>query len=361
MTLLEGTNLRKTYRLGRSNTVHALRGVDVAIEPGEMVAIIGPSGSGKSTLMHILGLLHGPDLNHGPRPELTFAGRDIVELGEGERTRIRAREMGFVFQDFNLVPTLTALENVALACDYAGVRGGKARQASLDALALVGLAERAGHRPSELSGGEQQRVAIARALVNRPQLVLADEPTGNLDSERSAEVLATLRRFNREHGQSVVLVTHDNEVAEACDRVIRMRDGGSRSRRPYCGPVRAGSGALVMRPADGCSSGELVEQTASSRAAPERQVGTRDGGWSRDGPRRTGRPRGPGPASPQPRPARAPAAAPPRHAAEALSAWSPAGAEPFDRTPPCGRGSRGSNPTSWPTSSSSGGRSARWR
>jgi putative ABC transport system ATP-binding protein len=225
MTLLEGRNLRKTYRLSKRNTVAALKGVEVRIERGEMVAIMGPSGSGKSTLMHILGLLHAPEPNHGPRPELRFAGRDMVALGEGERTKIRAREMGFVFQDFNLVPTLTALENVLLACDYAGIGGLKAKAAALEALELVGLAERAGHRPAELSGGEQQRVAIARALVNKPSLILADEPTGNLDSERSAEVLALLRSFNRDYGQTIVLVTHDQEVGEACDRIVRMRDG----------------------------------------------------------------------------------------------------------------------------------------
>jgi putative ABC transport system ATP-binding protein len=225
LALLKARNLRKTYRLGRRNTVEALRGVDVAIDRGEMVAIMGPSGSGKSTLMHILGLLHTADRNHGPRPELSFDGRDMTTLSDGERTRIRAREMGFVFQDFNLVSTLTALENVMLACDYAGSAGGSARKAALDALSLVGLSDRGDHRPSELSGGEQQRVAIARALVNEPALVLADEPTGNLDSTNSEEILALLRRLNREHGRTFVLVTHDPDVGAACDRVVLMRDG----------------------------------------------------------------------------------------------------------------------------------------
>jgi putative ABC transport system ATP-binding protein len=237
MTLLEGHDLRKTYRLGRNNRVEALRGVDFAIDEGEMVAVMGPSGSGKSTLMHILGLLHQPDANDGPPPRLTFKGRDVVDLNDGERTRIRATEMGFVFQDFNLVPVLTAHENVMLACEYAGV-GRERSKMALDALVLVGLEDRAHHRPAELSGGEQQRVAIARALVNEPSLILADEPTGNLDSERSEEVLKLLRRFNTERGQTFVLVTHDPDVGDACDRIVRMRDGKIREATPVA-PVPA--------------------------------------------------------------------------------------------------------------------------
>ena len=225
MALLEGRNLRKTYRLGRRNTVEALRGVDIAIEAGEMVAIMGPSGSGKSTLMHILGLLHGPDRNGGPAPEVLVDGRSVAALSDRARTQLRAKTMGFVFQAFNLVPTLTALENVALAGEYAGMSRTRAAGIAREALSWVGLADRADHRPMELSGGEQQRVAIARSLVNEPALVLADEPTGNLDSARSAEVLALLRRFNRERGQTIVLVTHDPEVGAAADRIVRMRDG----------------------------------------------------------------------------------------------------------------------------------------
>ena len=225
MPLLEGTNLRKTYRLSRRTSIDALRGVDVSITAGEMVAIMGPSGSGKSTLMHILGLLHAPDRNDGPAPELSIDGTDATRLSDSERTRIRARSMGFVFQSFNLVPTLTAEENIALAAEYAGTSRGRAKVAAREALASVGLADRASHRPMELSGGEQQRVAIARALVNEPMLILGDEPTGNLDSARAQEVLGLLRRFNRERGQTVVLVTHDVEVGATCDRIIRMRDG----------------------------------------------------------------------------------------------------------------------------------------
>lgn len=225
MNLIEATNLRKTYRLSRETSIDALRGVDVSVAAGEMVAIMGPSGSGKSTLMHLLGLLHAPDTEDGPTPGLLIDGVDATTLSDGDRTRIRARSMGFVFQSFNLVPTLTAEENVALAAEYAGTPRGRARSAAQEALASVGLADRAGHRPMELSGGEQQRVAIARALVNDPKLILGDEPTGNLDTARALEVLGLLRRFNLEHGQTVLLVTHDAEVGAACDRIIRMRDG----------------------------------------------------------------------------------------------------------------------------------------
>jgi putative ABC transport system ATP-binding protein len=186
---------------------------------------MGASGSGKSTLMHILGLLHAPDTGEGAAPTLRIGGTDVTALSEGARTRIRSTSMGFVFQAFNLVPSLTARENVALAAEYAGVPSRVARRSAEEALASVGLADRAGHRPVELSGGEQQRVAIARALVNQPRLLLGDEPTGNLDSARSAEVLALLRRLNRERGQTILIVTHDPEVGEATDRIIRMRDG----------------------------------------------------------------------------------------------------------------------------------------
>ena len=223
--LLIGHELRKTYRLSRRNSVNALRGVDISVDKGEMVAIMGPSGSGKSTLMHLVGLLHSPDRGYGPQPVLEIDGRDMLRLSDRDRTRMRARSMGFVFQAFNLVPTLPAVENVALAGEYAGRSRRDSAGAAREALEQVGLADRGRHRPMEVSGGEQQRVAIARALVNAPALILADEPTGNLDSQHSADVIALLRRFNREREQTVVIVTHDDEVGAACDRIIAMRDG----------------------------------------------------------------------------------------------------------------------------------------
>ena len=225
MALLEAHNLHKTYRLSRNNHVRALRGVDMSVESGEMVGIMGPSGCGKSTLMHILGLLHSPDPGTNPPPSLVIDGADVTALPDRERTRMRAERMGFVFQTFNLVPTLTALENVTLPMEYSGRHRSEAKAAAVEALALVGLEDRSGHRPAELSGGQQQRVAIARALVTRPALLLADEPTGNLDSTNTAEVIDLLHRFNWEHGQTIVLVTHDSRVSEACSRVLTMNDG----------------------------------------------------------------------------------------------------------------------------------------
>jgi len=223
--LLEGRNLRKTYRLSRRNQVKALRGVEIRIEPGEMVALMGPSGSGKSTLMHILGLLHSPDEEDGPPAELSIAGVDVTSMSERTRTRMRADTMGFVFQSYNLVPTLTAAENVALAGEYAGTGRREAMSAASEALGWVGLAERAGHRPMELSGGEQQRVAIAAAAARRAPLVLADEPTAELDERNEAIVLDEFRRLRADFGATVVVVTHSPAVAASADRVVEIRDG----------------------------------------------------------------------------------------------------------------------------------------
>ena len=224
MAFLEAHHLHKTYRLGRQNHVFALRGADIAIEAGEMVGIMGPSGCGKSTLMHILGLLHSPD-DTDPPASLVIGGTNVADLSDRERTKMRAERMGFVFQAFNLVPTLTATENVALTAEYAGHRRSEAIKAAAEALDWVGLADRGDHRPAELSGGQQQRVAVARALVTQPDLMLADEPTGNLDSESTNEVLDLLRRFNTERRQTILMVTHDPRVGEACGRIVSMLDG----------------------------------------------------------------------------------------------------------------------------------------
>jgi len=225
MAFLEATNLHKTYRLGRSNKVYALCGVDMTIDSGEMVAIMGPSGCGKSTLMHILGLLHGPDQDQDPPATLNINGNSVTDMSDRDRTSMRASSMGFVFQSFNLVPTLTAAENVALPAIYSGRKRTEAKLAAAEALDWVGLSEWADHRPMELSGGQQQRVAIARAQVTKPDLLLADEPTGNLDSASTAELLDLLQRFNKENGQTIVVVTHDAAVGDACGRVLSMLDG----------------------------------------------------------------------------------------------------------------------------------------
>jgi putative ABC transport system ATP-binding protein len=208
----------KVYRTG-SIEVEALRGVSLAIARGEYVAIMGPSGSGKSTLMHILGCLDVPTSGR-----YRLAGEDVGEMDEIELAEVRNRRVGFVFQQFNLLPSLTALRNVEIPLSYAGVSGERRRRRAIEALDRVGLGDRVAHRPGELSGGQQQRVAVARALVTDPDLVLADEPTGNLDSTASAEVLALFDELHRQ-GRTVVLITHESEVARRAVQIIRLRDG----------------------------------------------------------------------------------------------------------------------------------------
>lgn len=219
--LIEVCGLKKSYNLGDVE-VHALRGVDLAIAPGSFVAIVGASGSGKSTLMNILGLLDRPSAGR-----YLLAGEDVSGFDRDRRAVLRNRKIGFVFQSFNLLPRTSALENVELPLLYAERRSSPAeRQAKATALLeAVGLASRAGHAPSQLSGGQQQRVAIARALVNEPELLLADEPTGNLDTRTSIEIVEVLQRLNRERGITIVLITHEPDIAEYAERVIAVRDG----------------------------------------------------------------------------------------------------------------------------------------
>jgi ABC-type lipoprotein export system ATPase subunit len=214
---LHGVN--KVFNAGMENEVRALKDVDLEISEGEFVGIIGPSGSGKSTLMHIIGALDAPS-----QGTVEVAGQVISDKKISKLYKIRAHKIGFVFQGFNLIPTMTALENVMLACKYAG-KGKRSRALAERALKLVGLESRMHHFPNELSGGESQRVAIARALVNSPALVLADEPTGQLDTHTSGEVIGLMKRLCREHKQTFIIVTHNPEVARVCDRLIVLRDG----------------------------------------------------------------------------------------------------------------------------------------
>jgi len=208
----------KTYRMGKDNVVNALQGVDLDIHEGEFVAIMGPSGSGKSTLMNVVGCLDVSDTG-----EYILAGENVGKLSDDQLAAIRNKHVGFVFQTFNLLPRLNAIENVELPLVYGGDRRQR-RERAVGALEAVGLGDRVHHKPSELSGGQQQRVAIARALLNDPAMILADEPTGNLDSRSSAEILAIFQRLNA-MGKTVVMVTHEPDVAAHCRRIVRMRDG----------------------------------------------------------------------------------------------------------------------------------------
>jgi putative ABC transport system ATP-binding protein len=216
--IIRTEGLTKDYVLG-AETVHAVRGVDIEISKGEFVAVMGPSGSGKSTLMNLIGCLDTPT-----RGEYWLNGTAVKELSDDELARIRNREIGFVFQTFNLLPRATSLHNVELPLIYAGIRGKDRREKAREKLDLVGLADRVDHKPPELSGGQRQRVAVARALVNNPALLLADEPTGNLDSKTGTEIMEVLRGLN-EQGQTIVLVTHESHIAAYAQRQVHLRDG----------------------------------------------------------------------------------------------------------------------------------------
>ena len=217
--LLQATGLRKTYRLG-SRSVEVLRGVDLTVEPGEFVALRGASGAGKSTLLHLLGGLDRP--NHG---DIQFRAQSLAALTDGELAQLRIGSIGHVFQAYHLLPELDALENVCLPARVARLDAAEAERRARELLKRVGLEQRLEHRPAELSGGEQQRVALARALVNRPQLILADEPTGNLDSHTGEEILNLLCELRTEHNATLVIATHDVRVATRAPRVVELVDG----------------------------------------------------------------------------------------------------------------------------------------
>jgi len=217
--ILKTVDLKKSYKVGK-NDVPVLKGVDISVEPGEFVAIMGPSGCGKSTLLHLLGGLLSPSSG-----SIIIDGEDLAKVSDAERTDIRRRKIGFVFQRFNLFPTLTADGNLKLAEKIHEGSGKGSAEKRREVLSLLKLEDKMHHKPVELSGGEQQRVALARAVINNPAIILADEPTGNLDSENSEIVLEMFRELNQRLGQTIIMITHNPEAAAVCSRIIRMRDG----------------------------------------------------------------------------------------------------------------------------------------
>jgi len=233
--MIHAEGLTKVYQMG-DNEVRALDGASFTIEKGEMVAIMGPSGSGKSTLMSIIGCLDVPSSG-----QYSLDGVSVESLGESGLAEVRGRKIGFVFQQFNLLARTSALENVMLPLTYAGISGKEREKRARAALERVGLGERTYHAPNELSGGQQQRVAIARAIVNEPTILLADEPTGALDSKTGVEIMDLFQRLHRENGQTVILVTHDAHVARHTERIIRISDGHIVSDEANPNPIQAGA------------------------------------------------------------------------------------------------------------------------
>lgn len=227
--MVELQNVAKQYVMGET-TVRALRGLDLNINSGEFVAIVGPSGSGKSTLMHIIGALDIPD-----KGRVLLDGRDISDYDENELADLRGNKVGFVFQTFNLIHTLSSLENVALPITFHGVERAQREERAAKLLDMVGLGDRLDHKPAELSGGEQQRVSIARALINDPDILLADEPTGNLDSETGKDIMELIKGLNKDRGTTIVVVTHNPRDAEYADRVVNMIDGKINNDQPENG------------------------------------------------------------------------------------------------------------------------------
>ena len=218
--LIQAKNLQKKYKMSKTNIITALNGVDIEVQEGDFSAIVGPSGCGKSTLLHILGLLDKVD-----EGEYFLDGIDIKKIKDKTAHEIRAKKIGFIFQGFNLIPTLTSLENVMQAGKYGGMSLKQRKDRAIELLEMMGLKERMNHQPNELSGGQQQRVAIARALVNHPAIILADEPTGELDSKTSMEIIDLLKKLNTQENQTFLMITHNLEVAQACKKIISLKDG----------------------------------------------------------------------------------------------------------------------------------------
>ena len=232
--VIDARDVTKVYQMGEEVQVHALCGASMQVGAGELVAIMGPSGSGKSTLMNILGCLDQPTSG-----AYYLEGIEVDSLDDDELAQIRGNKIGFVFQTFNLLPRATALSNVVLPLIYSGVDGRQRRERAIAALEVVGLGDRLHHRPNELSGGQQQRVAIARALVNDPSIILADEPTGNLDSKSGMEIMAVVQRLNEERGITTIFVTHELQIAQHTQRIIRISDGRIVDDQPVSDSLRA--------------------------------------------------------------------------------------------------------------------------